>query len=204
VSGGDDHTCGIQVNASLWCWGQNFDGELGIGHDAGISLTPAAVRSRTAWTSVATGAHHTCAIGGGGELWCWGDNAAGQLGLGDTLDRWVPIRVDSAKNWASVAAGLPFCERSCPSAPHHTCATKTDQSIWCWGDNARGELGVKDRLDRRYPMQLAGGGWGASLGGGGQDTCDVKADNTLWCWGWNNFGKLGLGDTRSRTAPSQV
>jgi alpha-tubulin suppressor-like RCC1 family protein len=201
VTTGGDHTCGIQLDGTLWCWGRNLHGQLGLG-DARDSDRPQQVQSDATWTDVTAGAQHTCAITDDATLWCWGDNDSGELGLGDETDRSVPTEVGESGGWSDVAAGLPYCEFGCVHV--HTCASRSDGSLWCWGDNARGELGLGDKADRLVPGEVNGSSWAGAVGAGGADSCGVQADNTLWCWGGNNFGRLGLGDTHNRKVPTQV
>jgi alpha-tubulin suppressor-like RCC1 family protein len=99
--------------------------------------------SSTAWGRISSGAHHTCAIQAG-ELWCWGYNFYGSLGLGDEVDRDAPAHVGSAATWATVDAG-----------GDHTCAVRTNGDLWCWGSNAYGQLGMGDEVDRSAPAQVA-------------------------------------------------
>lgn len=81
------------------------------------------------WNSVTGGDEHTCGVRADHTLWCWGDNEAGGLGVGDLVDRVVPTQVGTDANWASVSAGF-----------FHTCGTRTDHSLWCWGGNLFGQL----------------------------------------------------------------
>jgi alpha-tubulin suppressor-like RCC1 family protein len=92
VSAGQSHTCAVTVDGTLWCWGDNSEGQLGDGTEDSES-TPVAVGSGQTWTMVAAGISHTCALATGGSLWCWGDNSAGQLGIGSNDPRQVPTRV---------------------------------------------------------------------------------------------------------------
>jgi alpha-tubulin suppressor-like RCC1 family protein len=127
ISAGGYHTCAISVTGSLWCWGQNFYGQLGTG-DSAIRYVPTAVGSAT-WTSVAGGGSHTCGIQTNGSLWCWGKGGRGQLGIGTYVDRFIPTRVGADSDWLTVDAG-----------ENHTCATKAGGAFWCWGSNDVGEL----------------------------------------------------------------
>jgi hypothetical protein len=76
---------------------------------------------------------------------------------------------------------------------HHTCALKTDNSLWCWGGNSSGQLGYGDAISRTAPIQITKDIASVSLGC--YHTCAVKTDNTLWCWGSSGFGQLGTTET---------
>jgi alpha-tubulin suppressor-like RCC1 family protein len=93
VSAGQSHTCAVMVDGTLWCWGSNTSGQLGD-NTLDSKSTPVAVAvSGQTWAMVAAGVTHTCALATGGSLWCWGDNSAGQLGIGSNGAREIPTRV---------------------------------------------------------------------------------------------------------------
>ena len=132
------HTCAIKADSSLWCWGANDYGQVGNGTAGGSVSSPVQIMP-SGVSSVSLGGAfdpdhpgHTCAIRQDGSLWCWGYNHNGQLGNG-TGGFWQysssPTRVISSGVSAVSAGGF------------HTCAIKTDGSLWCWGENAYGQLG---------------------------------------------------------------
>jgi alpha-tubulin suppressor-like RCC1 family protein len=93
VSAGQSHTCAVMVDGTLWCWGSNTSGQLGD-NTLDSKSTPVAVgTSGQTWAMVAAGVTHTCALATGGSLWCWGDNSAGQLGIGSNYPGKIPTRV---------------------------------------------------------------------------------------------------------------
>ena len=191
---GFDHTCAIRTDHSLWCWGSDRGGQLGLG-PTGKRKAPTQVGAGTDWTGVTAGYTHTCGIRSDHTLWCWGGGSfAGQLGLGDLTDRSSPTQVGTRTDWAMVKAG-----------DSHTCATRTDHTLWCWGYNGQGQLGLGDFTDRSSPTQVGSRtDWADLSAGDGYHTCATRTDHTLWCWGHNGVGQLGLGDTTNRTTPSQV
>jgi len=74
----------------------------------------------------------------------------------------------------------------------HTCATRTDGTLWCWGSNWGGQLGNGTNQGSLVLVQVPGTSW-ASVNAGAYHTCAVKTDGTLWCWGVNWWGQLGQG-----------
>jgi alpha-tubulin suppressor-like RCC1 family protein len=96
VSAGGDHGCGLILGTSTWCWGRAYYGVIGDGgplyRDFNVHI-PVPVLNGYAFTGLTSGASHTCAIGEGGQAWCWGWNEAGQLGDGTTDDRSAPVAV---------------------------------------------------------------------------------------------------------------
>lgn len=196
VSAGGYNTCGIRASHTLWCWGNNLFGQLGIGGTDQQS-TPQQVTApmRAGWMAVTVGSGHVCAIRTGRTLWCWG---SGGLGIASTADQTTPQQVTSpaASGWVSVAAG-----------GDHTCGIRTDHTLWCWGDNGHSALGIGSDLSQDTPQRVtapAVTGWSA-VSAGDSDTCAISTLRTLWCWGWNDFGQLGIGSHGpDQSRPQQV
>ena len=201
VSAGYVNTIAITTNGELWAWGANWDGGLGLG-DTVHRNTPRRVGDASNWASsssnLAAGdrdwaSSHTLAITTTGELWAWGLNLHGQLGLGDTASRNAPTRVDSASNWASVSVGFA-----------HTVAITTSGELWAWGRNQVGQLGLADTANRDTPERVGSASNWASVSAGSSYTLAVTTNGELWAWGSNWEGRLGLGDTANRNAPTRV
>ena len=181
---------------TLWCWGGNDNGELGVGPPSGPlrnHSVPTQVGSDTDWVTVVAGGLSTCGIRTDSSLWCWGSNSRGQLGVGRGLDRSTPIRVGSG-TWQSVALG----EAS-------TCGIQTDGGLWCWGDNEHGQVGVGHVSPFQwYPLRVGTDTDWTTVAAGGFHACALRASGTLWCWGANSYGQLGDGTLDDRTSPRQV
>jgi alpha-tubulin suppressor-like RCC1 family protein len=134
LTAGDEHTCGVDSNDAIYCWGSDDNGQLGDGNDASPIPTPAPPVPTTIpgadwWSSVTAGAQHTCAIDRSLGLFCWGSNEHGQLGVGDAQLRTAPTTV--AGEWSVVTAGGA-----------HTCAINNSAELHCWGSNETGQLGI--------------------------------------------------------------
>ncbi len=187
----DQATCGLRQDGSMYCWGDNSSGQLGLG-DSDNRDTPTQVAGT--WLDVSVGNAHICGIRMGGTLWCWGDNEGGQLGQGDTTNVDSPAQVGTDTNWKDVSAGAD-----------HTCAIRMDGTLWCWGDNSNGALGTGGGDDQTTPVQIgADNNWDSIVSEGNRFNCGLRTEGTLWCWGRNFRGPLGLGDTSDRNAPEQV
>lgn len=133
VDAGRLHTCGIRTDGRLYCWGWDRHGQLGDGGTNTDQPTPVQVAgNRTDWATVAAGSYHTCARRTNGRLFCWGRDAAGQLGDGGTNTRQpAPVQVAGNRtDWGAVTAGNS-----------HTCARRTTGRLFCWGDDGDGQLG---------------------------------------------------------------
>jgi alpha-tubulin suppressor-like RCC1 family protein len=94
----------VQEDGSLWCWGQNDEGQLGTGTTTGVDF-PVRVGLDSDWASVHPGYGFTCGRRQDGSLWCWGHNDRGQLGDGTQEDRLVPTPVQPGWSWLSVGVG---------------------------------------------------------------------------------------------------
>ena len=142
--------------------------------------------------TIATGSAHACAVDSTGRLWCWGDNASAQLGVGPgVMGADAPRIVDGATDWQQVDAGGT-----------HTCARKTDGTLFCWGANATGQLGIGDRVIRNVPTSVAGT-WNQVVAGVGH-TCGRRSDGTVACWGGNAFGEAGSPAATDQLSPNAI
>ena len=196
VTGGYYHTSAIKTDGTLWGWGQNYNGQLGVNGGA-QRLTPVTTfAGGTNWKQVAGGYSHTAAIKTDGTLWVWGRNHNAQLGVNDGTQRLTPVTTFAGgNNWKQVSGGLDL-------SYHSTVAIKTDGTLWCWGNNLNGNLGVNDTNTRSTPVTTFAGGtnW-KQVAGGGSITTAIKTDGTLWVWGRNYNGQLGINNTNNRPTP---
>jgi alpha-tubulin suppressor-like RCC1 family protein len=186
------HTIALKTDGTLWSWGRNTNGQLGV-NNTGNRFTPVTtLLGGTNWKSIACGSYHTLALKTDGTLWSWGRNINGQLGVNNTTDRLTPVTtLLGGTNWKSVAGG-----------DSHTVALKTDGTLWNWGSNSYGQLGINNSITRSTPVTtlLGGTNW-KSIDCGYFHTVALKTDGTLWSWGANNFGQLGVNDTTNRSTP---
>ncbi len=183
IAVGQGHACAIS-GATLYCWGDNRSGQLGLGSTTpDHQLTPLALT--TGWTridDVALGADHSCAIADG-SLYCWGDNANGQLGLGDRTPRYAPTAVT-----------LPAAPVRVSALSVHTCVLLADGTVACFGHNTELQTGSGEASeDVLAPTRVAGITDAVDVAAGSGHTCALRSDGTVWCWGGGSLGRLGLG-----------
>jgi alpha-tubulin suppressor-like RCC1 family protein len=170
----------------------NSFGELGDGTTINHT-SPAPVRSLTGITSIAGGGSHALAIGAGGTVWAWGDNANGQLGDGTTTTRLTPVQVPGLTGITQLSGGELY-----------SLALRSDGTVWAWGDNISGELGDGTTTQHHAPEQVPGLSGITQIAAGNSSSFAVRSDGTLFAWGNNNAGQLGDGSTASRSTPEQV
>ena len=199
VTAGGSHTIAVKTNGTLWAWGNNSNGQLGLGNSGSATNknTPTQIGNTTDWASVTAGIQYTIAVKVDGSLWAWGQNSVGQLGLGDTDNRNSPEQVGTATGWKSSVAATWI--------NNHTIAIKTDGSLWAWGQNNFGQLGLDDTTSRNEPTQIGTAtDWESMATNDSGHTLAIKADGSLWAWGENGSRQLGDGTTTQRNAPVRI
>ncbi len=175
-----ESACAVEVTGGLVCWGSNRSGLLGQGF-AGRINTPAPVPGLPASSQVFAGGMSVCAQSATGDVTrCWGDNAAGQLGLGDVAARAQPaVLAPQGVTFAQVSQGR-----------FAGCGVGTNGSLWCWGDASVTGGGFETRP---APVRVGTDADWSHVETGGTVACATKTDQTLWCWGDNYDGATGLG-----------
>jgi alpha-tubulin suppressor-like RCC1 family protein/outer membrane protein assembly factor BamB len=183
---------GIQTNGTLWAWGLNHAGQLGIGSTT-LSRVPVQVGSQSNWIQVEAGATHTLALQRDGSLWAWGANESGQLGRGNTNASTTPVRVGGESAWVEIRAG-----------GFYSLARRADGTIWGWGANNFNQLGVTPTTNRLSPTRIGTNADWVALSAGLFHSLGVTTNGTLWAWGRGGSGQLGTGFTTNSTAPTRI
>ncbi len=188
VSAGNENTCGIKLDGSLWCWGSNDNGMLAIGRWESFIYydSPVSVTGSNEWKAVFLSRFFdsACAIKRDGALWCWGNNQAGQLGTGDNISRNYPVMV-SDSHWVKIVF---FADDENGMG---TLGLKDDGSLWTWGSSMF--LGLTDTTRTYSPRRLTSGRY-KDISAGFDNLCALKVDGTLLCWGSNATQQLGEED----------
>jgi alpha-tubulin suppressor-like RCC1 family protein len=192
VEAGLNHVLAIKTNGTLWSWGQNDNGQLGIGSTTD-QREPVQIGSDTDWAEISCGKSTSYAIKTNGTLWAWGLNGNGQLGDGTTTQRTSPVQIGSDTNWSKISAGLRHC-----------IALKTTGTLWGWGQNTLGTVGDNTTTQRTSPVQVGSDTNWSKISAGSFHNLAVKTTGTLWGWGSNEFGALGDGTETQRNSPVQV
>lgn len=210
VTAGQNFSCGGTTTGNVYCWGLNTNGQLGINsttnkHTPVEVLGVSGVGNLSNIVSVVSGATFSCALSAAGNVYCWGYNGYGQLGIGNTTQQKEPVEVAGVggvgklSNIVAISAGYL-----------HVCAISAAGNTYCWGYNAYGQLGNNSTTQQKLPVEVLGvGGSGdlstvQSIATGGYHTCALTAAGYVYCWGYNNYGELGINSTTLQKEPVQV
>ncbi len=187
------HSLALKTDGTLWAWGSNAGGKLGVGNTTNRS-SPTQVGSLTTWSKAVAGRFHSLALKTDGTLWAWGNNNYGSLGTGNNTSHSSPVQIGSLTTWVSVSAGVA-----------HSLAIKTDGTLWAWGYNDVGALGHGNLTNRSSPTQVGSLATWSAISAGYGTSFALKADGTLWAWGEGSSGQLGQGTSAvDRSSPVQV
>ncbi len=190
LAAGNNHTCALLADGSVYCWGRNNNGQLG-GATPTFSATPSRVQGSAGVTALVAGADHTCVLSNTGAR-CWGANASGQLGNQETTNSAAPVLINGLSGPVSMLA----------AGAAHTCAL-TDTSVQCWGANASGQLGDGTIEPKLQPVAISEFSAVVPLVAGANHTCAATASGAS-CWGANNRGQLGDGTQANKLTPVAV
>ena len=161
VVAGASHTCALTSAGIAYCWGSNASKQLGNGSTVASSSRPVAVLmpSGVTFTRLAAGADYTCGYTSSGVTYCWGANAAGQLGMGDQVTRDRPTAVMAGLSPTTIGRS-------------HACGYYNGTRA-CWGSNAQGQIGNGAATTNPAPVLLpvASGVLDAGMIAGGTFTC---------------------------------
>ncbi|MPZ52597.1 MAG: hypothetical protein GEU79_07675 [Acidimicrobiia bacterium] len=185
VTGGS-HACALKDSGDAYCWGYNANGQLGIGPDTSIHTLPTLVVGDHTFTSLVNGQNHTCGIDDAGATWCWGENAAGQLGLGDySPNHNVPEQLTDGPEFTRIIA----------ETGHYTCGIDLNDAAWCWGSNNFGQLGIGQigGSNPPNPVPVVGDHNFGAMSLGEFHACGTDGENVVRCWGGNFTAQLGQG-----------
>jgi alpha-tubulin suppressor-like RCC1 family protein len=201
VSCGSEFTLALRDDGTLWSWGFNGNGQLGLG-DTETRMTPEMIGEGHDWRSIEAGGFHAFAIRNDGTLWGWGLNGNGQVGLGcgsstlhqgelvlpdgkrapDDMQYDSPQQVGEDTDWHKISAGFI-----------HTLALKTDSTLWAWGENYYGSIGDSSYTTQCLPVQIAPQTKWVDIANGGLHSLALDEYGQIWSWGSNGNGQLGTG-----------
>lgn len=188
VSAGDGYSLALKTDGTVWGFGINQSGELGLGTTFHSTNTPQQVYGLTNVVSIDAGSHHALAVLEDGTVWGWGNTLNGQV---NQRNQWGPsyhttpqqIALEQVK---AVSAGENF-----------SLALKQDGTVWAFGSNEQGALGqggpTADNLYNPTPLQIPQLSQITEIAAGDHFALARKADNSVFSWGENKKGQLGIG-----------
>lgn len=194
--------CGLDVAGKIFCWATTPSGRTGV-DPAPAPGTPVEVAGARTYKSVqAANEDRTgtpslvCAIDTGNKAWCWGNNSAGQLGNGTTVESLVPVAVTGGHDFTALTV-----------SPSSVCGTDTAGHAWCWGDNSTGQLGIGSTTSAADPAAVDPGTVYTAITAAtnnGMSFCGLVTGGAAKCWGENGYGQAQEGSTAPVTSPAPV
>jgi|GEM_PF-1725193 len=180
ISSFSRHTCALRNDGSVWCWGDNYAGQIGHGQTGIYVKSPAKVKNVAGATVMSVGQHHSCAVVKSGAVKCWGYGQVGQVAPSCGVKCNTAQLVPNVTGATALALGAS-----------HSCALLSGGRVRCWGWDQEGQMGdgpvahggvlLKSLMD---VIQIAAGQ---------QHTCALRKTGDVWCWGRNGYGEIGDG-----------
>jgi alpha-tubulin suppressor-like RCC1 family protein len=214
IAGGRKHTLGLTSEGTVFAWGLNSSGQLGVGSTVS-SLTPVQVLAGaqglgflTGVTSIDAGNFHSIASTSTGAVFAWGYNSNGQLGNGSTTNQNEPVQVLAGVQGSGYLTGVS----SVSAGQAFSTALATSGSAFAWGDNTFGQLGDRTTSQATSPVQIVAGTQGAGMLSGITSLCTgqnhvtaLTSSGAVYAWGDNAYGQIGDSTISNiRTSPVQV
>jgi alpha-tubulin suppressor-like RCC1 family protein len=172
IAAGGAHTCALKGDGKVWCWGSNDFGQTGAipaGSPYPVTIAPTMVSNLSGATQIALGKNHSCAIVSGGHVKCWGKNDRGQLGNGATGDSSSPVAVLTSGSSTPLSGVVNLA-----LGDEHSCALKSDNTLWCWGAISGAQLVSLVPLPDGVSTVK-------KIDAGGSRTCIVAGDDKVYC-----------------------
>jgi alpha-tubulin suppressor-like RCC1 family protein len=210
VVGGGFHGMSLMSDGTVYAWGDNSDGQLGV-HSKNDSCSPLLVHGPgdvgylTGITRLAAAGNFSLAVKDDGSLWAWGNNGHGQLGIGSNDNHTIPYQVHGPGDVGYLTDVVDVA-----TGEHHTLAVRSDGTVYAWGGNGHGQLGIHSNNDHTVPYQVHGPdnvGYLTDIiqvDGGKYFSLALRNDGTVWAWGENYYGQLGIHSNNDHTVPYQV
>lgn len=198
IAAGGNHTLALKSDGTVWAWGSNYYGQLGLDEDSYVSkmTTPVQVSNLTDVIQIAAGHDFSLALKSDGTVWAWGrGNLRGQLGTGYFDGSHVPVQTTNLSGVTQIRAFASWA-----------LALKSDGTVWAWGDNGKGQLGDGTTAHRATPGRVLNISNVVAIDAGESQGGAVTSEGSLWVWGSNSGGQLGNGTTTTSaiTTPIQV
>jgi len=197
ISAGWEGFCvAVAEDGSLWSWGSNSDGQLGINKDPlamPYVLSPVQIQTAEKFTQASAGWQFALALDTFGNVWSFGDNYKGQLGLGHTRSQYIPVIIPRLSNITQISTGCQF------AIVLDSCG-----NLWSFGANDFGELGLGSTEAERDPRLVSVDARFVQISSGWNHNLVLDTFGRVWSFGRNCLGQLGLGSNSHQTSPKQI
>ncbi|HYO72402.1 MAG TPA: RCC1 repeat-containing protein [Archangium sp.] len=194
LAAGAAHTLALREDGSVWAWGDNWNGQLGVETSVQARHTPAPVPGLTDVVAISAGQDFSLALRGDGTLWSWGDNSRAQLGDGTLVSRYTPAPVP----------GLTDVVRLMTTTYGPSLVVRRDGTVWGFGHNAMGVLAHTHQQFYTTPVQLPALAGVKGLSAGYEAGYALLEDGTVRAWGSNAYDQIGDGVSSIHLTPAQV
>lgn len=193
---------------TLRCWGDATYGALGKGSfvsNETFKVQPAFPLNTTGkpikWER--QGADNIVLMDNG-EVWVWGRNGSGQLGVGNTANVLVPTKV-TALNGINIV-DVQLSKAYYYNSENHTLFLADDGSLYACGHNSGGQLGIGNTTNQSTPQLLSKSDWSKiyAMGTNAGFSAGIDTSGDLYMWGYNARGQLGIGSTTDQSTPQLV
>jgi alpha-tubulin suppressor-like RCC1 family protein len=195
LSGGLNDAIAVLDDGTVWTWGSGADGRLGHGGTTG-RLVPTQLNLPGPARQVAAGNTHTMVLLQSGQVYTFGGDPSGQLGNGTAGASTTPVLVSGLSDVVAISTspGSAF-----------SLALKADGTVWAWGENGDGQLGINSTTDRNAPIQIPTLTNIVAIAAGRLHALALESDGTLWAWGDDQYGQLGNDTAKTdQRVPVQV
>ena len=189
IAAGDNFTVALKNDGTVWAAGLNSNGQLGIGNTTqqtkAVQVMTSSTIALSNIVSISAGATHAMALDSSGNVWTWGNNSTGQLGIGNTTQQTYAVQVTAISGIGQIAAG----------ASHSLAMTVNGSAVYAWGYNSSGQLGNNTNTQENSPITMTGVSNAKNIAAGLGHSVILENDGTVWAVGHNYVGELGIGTT---------
>ncbi len=191
ISAGSRHSLALLADGSVWSWGSNADGQLGV-FDLSGSRSPVEVSQVHGVKAIAAGGNHSLALLDHGTVEAWGEDESGELGDGKLTNSELPVAVQNLSGVTAIAAGK-----------EHSLALLSDGTVMAWGSNERGQLGTGDYKSSSTPVEVKGLTHVTAIAAGGQYSLALLEDGKVMAWGDDEHYELGNAQAAEETEANE-
>jgi alpha-tubulin suppressor-like RCC1 family protein len=193
VSAGKDFSLALTSKGKIFSEGNNDQGQLGQGDNQQRTTFTEITSIPTNITFISSGYQHTLALDENGDVWPWGSNSSGELGLGHNNNQPTPTKVILPSPITQISAGGQF-----------SAALSKEGVLFLWGHLSEGQIGLGSTDHKNIPQQLPLSEKVVYFSCGSNHVLALTENGKLLSWGYNDYGQLGHGDTTGRLSPTEI